>query len=172
MPAFGHGVMLAPMEPKNVVLRFITEYQNEADERAFTALMHPDFVDHSRPPGIAAGLEGVRQQFDGFRAAFSEFRAEVLQMVAEGDVVMTRKLFHGTHTGEFQGIAPTGNEVAIHVIDVVRVRDGRIVEHWGLTNTVGLLEQVGGVARLRWLARLLTGRRYRTSVRRSRSKPG
>jgi predicted ester cyclase len=145
MPAFGHGAMLAPMEPKNVVLRFITEYQTGADERAFAALIHPELVDHSRPPGIAAGPEGVRQQFDGFRAAFSDFRAEVLQMIAEGDLVMTRKVFHGTHTGEFQGIAPTGNEVAMHVIDIVRIRDDRIAEHWNVVDRLGLLAQLGAL---------------------------
>src|SRR5215470_4895323 len=89
---------LRGMTAQDVVRRFVEDYQTGADERAFTALMHPDFIDHSRPPGIAPGPEGVRQQFEFFRAAFSDFRAEVLQMVAEGDTVVTYKLFHGTHT--------------------------------------------------------------------------
>ena len=111
------------MEPREVVRRFVDEYQTGADERAFDAFMHPDVIDHSRPPGISPGADGVRQQFDGFRAAFEDFHATMLDQIAEGDKVVTRKVFHGGHTGEFQGIEPTGREVEIHVTDIVRVHD-------------------------------------------------
>jgi predicted ester cyclase len=131
------------MEPKTVVRRFVEEYQSGADEHAFAELLHPDVLDHSRPPGIAPGAEGVRQQFDGFRAAFAGFRAEILDQVTEGDKVVTRKVFRGTHAGAFNGIEPTGAEVEIHVIDIVRVHDGRIVEHWNCVDRLGLLAQLG-----------------------------
>jgi len=133
------------MEPKDVVRRFVEEYQTAADERAFAELMDPDVVDHSRPPGIASGARGVRQQFDGFRAAFPDFRATILDQVADGDKVVTRKVFTGTHLGSFQGIAPTGREVEIHVIDIVRVAGGRIVEHWNCVDRLGLLAQLGAL---------------------------
>ena len=133
------------MEPRDVIRRFVDEYQTAGDERAFAELLDPDVIDHSRPPGIAPGAEGVRQQFDGFRAAFPDFRAEILDLVAEGDKVVTRKVFHGTHRGPFQGIEPTGREVEIGVIDIVRIRDGRIVEHWNCVDRLGLLAQLGVV---------------------------
>jgi predicted ester cyclase len=133
------------MEPKDVVRRFVEEYQTAADERAFAELMDPDVIDHSRPPGIASGARGVRQQFDGFRAAFPDFRATILDQVADGDKVVTRKVFTGTHLGSFQGIAPTGREVEIHVIDIVRVAGGRIVEHWNCVDRLGLLAQLGAL---------------------------
>ena len=87
------------MQPKDVVRRFVEEYQTAGDERAFDELLHAEVLDHSRPPGIAPGAEGVRQQFDGFRAAFAGFRATILDQVAEGDKVVTRKVFTGTHAG-------------------------------------------------------------------------
>jgi predicted ester cyclase len=130
---------------KAIVNRFIVEYQNHADERAFAELLHPDVVDHSRPPGIAEGSLGVRQQFDGFRAAFDGFHAEVLDQLAEDDRVMTRKVFRGVHTGEFAGIPPTGREVEIHVIDIVRIVDGRIAEHWNIVDRLGLMAQLGAL---------------------------
>src|SRR5688572_27793764 len=111
------------MQPKDVVRRFVEEYQTAADDRAFDELMHPDVLDHSRPPGIAPGAEGVRRQFDGFRAAFGGFRATILDQVAEGDKVVTRKGFTGSHRGAFAGVEPTGREVEIHVIDIVRVAE-------------------------------------------------
>jgi predicted ester cyclase len=131
------------MDPKEVVRRFVAEYQTGADERALHGLIDPNVIDHSRPPGIAPGAEGVRQQFDGFRAAFSGFTATILDQIAENDKVVTRKVFTGTHTGEFQGIEPTGRDVEIHVIDIVRVEDGRIVEHWNCVDRLGLLAQLG-----------------------------
>jgi predicted ester cyclase len=131
------------MQPTEVVRRFVSEYQTAADEGAFKELLHPDVIDHSRPPGIAPGAEGVRQQFDGFRAAFADFRATILDQVAEGDKVVTRKLFRGTHQAPFQGIEPTGREVEIHVIDIVRVSNDQIVEHWNCVDRLGLLAQLG-----------------------------
>ena len=128
---------------KAIVRRFIERYQTAADDRAFADIMHPDVLDHSRPDGIAPGAEGVRQQFDGFRRAFPDFRATILDMVAEGDMVVTRKAFHGTHRGELMGIPPTGREVEFNVIDIVRVEDGRIVEHWGVVDRLGLMQQLG-----------------------------
>jgi predicted ester cyclase len=136
---------LGAMEPTTVVRRFVDEYQTAASERAFAELLHPDVLDHSRPPGIAPGAEGVHQQFDGFRAAFDGFRAEILDQVADGDKVVTRKVFRGRHTGAFQGIEATGAEVEIHVIDIVRVRDGQIVEHWNVVDRLGLLAQLGAM---------------------------
>jgi predicted ester cyclase len=130
------------MQPKDVVRRFVDEYQSAADERAFDELLDPEVLDHSRPPGVAAGAAGVRQQFDGFRAAFPDFRATILDQVCEGDKVVTRKVFAGTHLGTFQGLEPTGREVEIAVIDIVRVADGRIVEHWNCVDRLGLLAQL------------------------------
>jgi len=136
------------MEPRDVVNSFIDRYQSGADERALGQLVHPDVVDHSRPPGIAPGREGVKQQFDGFRAAFDGFHATVLDQVVESDKVVTRKVFRGRHTGPFQGIEPTGRDVEVHVIDIVRVADGQIVEHWNCVDRLGVLAQLGALPEL------------------------
>ena len=87
----------------------------------------------------------MRQQFDGFRRAFPDFRATILDQIAEGDKVVTRKVFHGTHEGELMGIPPTGREVEIQVIDIVRLADGRIVEHRNVVDRLGLLQQLGAL---------------------------
>ena len=115
------------MDNKEIVRRFVDEYQTGASESAFAELLHPDVVDHSRPPGIAPGAEGVRPQFEGFRAALPGFHATILDQVAEGDKVVTRKVFRGTPNG--------GEEVEIKVIDIVRVEAGRIVEHWNVVDS-------------------------------------
>lgn len=128
---------------KTLVRRFIDEYQTGADERAFDELMHPEFVDRSLPPGIAPGPEGVRQQFDGLRATFAGFRATVRHQVAEGDLVITHKVFRGTHAAEFLGVEATGRTIEIACIDVVRIADDRIIEHWNVVDVFGVLAQMG-----------------------------
>lgn len=130
---------------KAIMRRFIAEYQTGGDEAVLADTIAADVVDHSRPPGIAPGIEGVRQQFDGFRRAFPDFRATVLDMVAEGDRVVTYKAFHGTHEGELMGIPATGRTVEILVIDIVRLAGGQVVEHWNVVDRLGLMQQLGAL---------------------------
>jgi predicted ester cyclase len=131
--------------PRNreLVRRFVEDYQVGADEQTFDELIHPDFVDQSRPPGIALGPEGVRQQLEGYRATFEGLQVTILHQVAEGDLVMTHKLLRGTHAREFMRIEPTGREVSIEVMDVLRLQDGRLIEHWAVVDVFGLLAQLG-----------------------------
>jgi predicted ester cyclase len=128
---------------KAVVLRFNKEVIERGDEHAFRELIAPEFVNRTAPPGIAAGPEGMffmRQRV--LRLAFPDRRVEIHDQVAEGDKVTTRKTLHGTHLGELQGVAATGQRVAIEVIDIVRVRDGRYVEHWGLNTLPVVVAQL------------------------------
>ena len=76
------------------------------------------------------------------RAAFPDFRATIHRQVAEGDFVTTFKTYHGTHRGPFLGLAPTGREVSFHAIDMMRLRDGKIVAHWGVSDSAALARQL------------------------------
>ena len=133
------------MQPRTSSAASSTSTRPEPTSGRSPSSSTPTSLDHSRPPGIEPGAAGVRQQFDAFRAAFAGFRATILDQLADGDKVVTRKVFTGTHAGPFQGLEPTGAEVEIHVIDIVRVQDGRIVEHWNCVDRLGLLAQLGAV---------------------------
>jgi predicted ester cyclase len=78
-----------------------------------------------------------------FREAFPDSYFTVEDMVAEGDKVATRKTFHGTHRGEFLAIPPTGQQISIGLIDIVRVADGKVVEHWSIADNLGMMRQLG-----------------------------
>jgi predicted ester cyclase len=136
---------------KAVVVRFNKEVIERGDEAAFRELMAPDFVNRTAPPGAPAGPEGMIHTFNRvLRPAFPDLRVEIHDQVAEGDKVTTRKTLRGTHRGEIFGISATGREVAIEVIDIVRVRDGRYAEHWGI-NTLSVvlaqLRETGGLTK-------------------------
>jgi steroid delta-isomerase-like uncharacterized protein len=112
------------------------------DPAAAEDLFAPDFVSHNMPPGFPPGVPGVMRFFEMFRAAFPDVQVTIDELVADGDRAAIATTMTGTHTGEVMGMAPTGRRVSVTGIDVVRVEDGRIVEHRGLTDTVGLMRQL------------------------------
>ncbi len=102
----------------------------------------PNFVMHM--PGIPSlNAEAALHMLKVFYAAFPDARHTFEDFVAEGDKVALRFTFSGTHTGEFQGIPPTGKPVAISGSVVDRIVNGKIVEHWSLIDTMGLMQQLG-----------------------------
>lgn len=128
---------------KEVVRRFNIDVIQNGDRAAFDALMAPDFVNHAAPPGASPGPEGMWRTFDRvLRPALEALAVTIHDQVCEGDKVVTRKTISGRHTGELMGIAPTGRPVAIDVIDIVRVREGRYVEHWGINTLPALLARL------------------------------
>ena len=130
---------------KALMRRFVEEYQTNHDDAVLYELLSEDFVDHSALPGMSADREGVKVLFDAFHEAFAGFRAHIDDQIAELDKVVTRKTFTGRHVGDFMGLAPTGKDVVINVIDIVRISDGRVVEHWNVVDQLGLLRQLGAL---------------------------
>ena len=132
------------MDPRELVERLHAELFASRDLGVLERFFAPDVVSHNMPPGFPAGIEGVRRFFETFRDAFPDATVRIDEVVVEGDRAAVATTIEGTHTGELLGMAPTGRRVAVTGIDLVRVHDGRIVEHRGLTDTVGLLRQLGG----------------------------
>jgi predicted ester cyclase len=130
---------------KAVVVRFNKEVIEAGQPAAFAELMAPGFVNRSAPPGTPAGPEGMQYFFEKLlRPALADLRVEIHQQLAEGDWVATRKTISGTHRGELMGVAATGKPVRIEVFDLVRVENGRYVEHWGQTSLAEALAQLRG----------------------------
>jgi len=130
---------------KAVVRRFNEEVIVRGDRAAFDALIAPDFVNHSAPPGAPNGPESMWHTFQNvLRPAFPGLNVTIVDQIAEGEKVTTRKTLTGVHAGALLGIAPTGRTVSIDVIDVVRVVDGRYVEHWGINTLPSVIAQLKG----------------------------
>jgi len=128
---------------KALVRRFVDEVQSAGNTDAIDEICSPEFVNHSSPPGVPSNREGVKQLTAMFRQAFRDSYFIVEDMIAEGDKVATRKIFHGTHQGEFMGIPPTGQQVSMGLIDIVRIADGKVVEHWSVADNLGMMQQLG-----------------------------
>jgi steroid delta-isomerase-like uncharacterized protein len=133
-----------PSANKQLLRRLHTEVVEARDLDALGAFFAPGFVSHDVPPGMPSGVDGVRAFFAAFRDGLSELDVAVDLVIAEDDLVAVRTTTSGTHTGELLGLPASGRRVEVTGIDLVRIEDGLIAEHWGLTDTVGLLRQVSG----------------------------
>ena len=135
--------MPAAEDNKALIGRMHAELMRSRDLELIDEFFAPEFVSHTNPPGLPGGVEGVKAFLGMFQRALPDVEVEVDQLIAEGDWVAVATTTRGTHEGELLGIPPTGRRVEVVGVDLVRV-DGRIVEHRGLTDTVGLLRQLAG----------------------------
>src|SRR5712692_1337258 len=143
--------MEGPNEAANkaTVRRFVEEFQDQHRVEAVDELVSRDFVNHSGTVRDVPGMEratdfvGMKEIDRMYRESFPEQRVTIRDMAADGDKVWTYKTFSAVHTGEFMGIAPTGKTVTIDAIDIMRVVDGKIVEHWAVQDVWGLMRQLG-----------------------------
>ena len=128
-----------------LVRRLFDEDINPGNPAVAAEIIHPEFHDHTNPPGMQHGLEGHNAIVALFHAAFSDMQWHIHEMVTEGDRVVARTTMEATHTGDFFGIPPTGTRVSVDGIHILRIADGRIAEHWGNNDDLGMMRQLGGV---------------------------
>jgi steroid delta-isomerase-like uncharacterized protein len=134
-------------DPERLVRRLIEEGFNGGDLSVADAVTAPDLVEHQDfGPDHAPGAEGVRAVIASLRRAFPDFHLQIEDMVVSGDTAWARMTATGTHEGPFMGHPPSLRRMRIDVFDVIRVADGRMVEHWGVPDRLGVLRQLGLLA--------------------------
>jgi predicted ester cyclase len=125
---------------KSLVRRFYSEMFR--DLAAAEACIGSNYVDHNNEQA-GRGPDVLRAHVAALLGTFPDFSIEIEDMIAEGDKVVTRVTGRGTHAGTWMQIEPTGSVVRVKGINIDRVVAGRIVEHWGEADTVGMLVQMG-----------------------------
>ena len=128
-----------------VVSRFIEEFKNNANHGIVDELMSPDFVHHLTDPRLPEGREGIKILGQVIAAGFPDVHASVQELLADGDKVIERTQTSATHTGEFNGIPPTGRQVGWTEIHIYRLENGKIAEQWSEIDLLGLLVQLGAI---------------------------
>lgn len=130
-------------ENKSTIRRFNREIIENGNMTLFRELVSPEFVNHSAPPGSPNGAEAFLAFFTNtLHAAFSDIHVQIHDQIEENDKVVTRKTISGDHTGMFLGHPPTGRRISIQVTDIVRVKEGKYMEHWGSADIHGALAQM------------------------------
>jgi|GEM_PF-1046471 len=137
------GAAVAPLDVRRLLDEGFSKGELEVCDElvADRVIEHQDFR-----PGHADGPEGVKAVIRSLRTVFPDFPLEIADLV-DGELVWTRNVGSGTNDGPFMGHPPTGRTIRIEVFDVLRVRDGRLVEHWGVPDRLGAPMQLGHVGR-------------------------
>jgi predicted ester cyclase len=133
---------MSSSEENKAAVRACFENASRGNFDALDEIVTSDYVLH---PEEVHGPEGLKQMVEGYRNALSGLRVTIDQQFTEGDYVATRYTISGRHDGDLMGTAATGKDVAFTGITVSRCEGGRIVEEWELTDTIGLLGQVGAL---------------------------
>lgn len=108
-------------------------------------ILAPHYVAHFAGIPAPMGRQDFKQFMAAFIAAFPDQQHTVEELIAEGDKVAPRLVIRGTHRGAFNGIPPTGKPVTITAINILRIENGKIVEHWSEGDNLGMLQQLGVV---------------------------
>lgn len=120
------------------------EHLNAGDIDAFVeTLFAVDAVDHDPAPGQGPGREGFRTFFRTLATAFPDAQIEPATLVADDEHVCIAYTLSGTHQGDFLGVPATGKAIQARGLQVGRFRDGMIVERWGSTDELGIMQQIG-----------------------------
>lgn len=128
---------------KALFRQFVKEVMNQGNLAAVDELMSPEFVEHiPLPPTMPRDREGVKLIFAMYQRTFSDFQATIEDLIAEGDKVVGYLTLRGRHTGAFAGFPPTGRAITFQTIDIFRIADGKIVEHWGIPDQFALHQQL------------------------------
>jgi len=127
---------------KALMLKFI-DRMNKHDLSAIDEMFDASYVDHETMPGIPPTRDGMKQMFQMFLKAFPDMQMKVEHLVADGDFAVVHITTTGTNKGEMMGMPATNKAVKVGEMHLVRIANGRFVEHWGVEDTMTMMQQLG-----------------------------
>jgi steroid delta-isomerase-like uncharacterized protein len=130
-------------EANLAVLGKFAEAVNTGKFELFQEAVSAENVDHDPAPGQVQGPEGYRTFFSGLRTAFPDLSVKLETMVADEDSIAFAYTLTGTQNGPLEGLAPTGRKVKIRGLQISKFKDGKMVERWGSSDELGMLQQLG-----------------------------
>ena len=137
---------MAESQKKQVYRRFVEEVINKGNLSVIPELYHPEYVDHTAPPGASQDqsvFDQVAAVQTMFRGAFPDVHFTIEDMIEDGDWVATRVTGRGQHLGRpFMGVMPSGHKLAWSSLGLFRIQDGKIIEHFGQPDLLGVREQI------------------------------
>jgi steroid delta-isomerase-like uncharacterized protein len=132
-------------EGVELIRRFYEEVLGQGNIELIGELVTDDVVDHEPFPGQPDGIEGVRQFAEMMSSAFSDVRATIGPSLESGELASAHVTLTGRHTGEFMGVPATDKQFEIESIDIIRFENGKCAEHWGVTDNMALMQQIGAI---------------------------
>jgi steroid delta-isomerase-like uncharacterized protein len=131
-------------ENKTLTRRFYEEVMNAHNISKIRSFCTNDFIDHHPDPGHdGKGLDDITAMFNEMFTAFPDLHATIEFMVAEGDMVVVYLTVTGTNTGPFSNMPPTNKSVKINGIDIIKIKNGKAIERWGVFQDLSMMTQLG-----------------------------
>lgn len=134
---------MSPEENNKALGHSIIDAINKDNLVALDAVFAPGYVERNPFPGTTPDLVGFKQGLAKFRAAFPDFRYTIEDEITVGDRLVHRLTARGTQKGEFLGVPATGKQATWSEIHIGRIANGKVVEHWGLVDQMGMMKQLG-----------------------------
>ena len=132
-------------ESNKALVQRYQDAHNANNLAALDEIVAPDLISHNMLPGMPAGREGGKMVHQALIAAFPDQHSETLALIAEGDKVVQQFMVSGTDKGGFLGAPPTGKGYKVPGISIFRIANGKIVEHWGVFDQLGVMQQLGTI---------------------------
>jgi len=129
-----------------LIKTYFLEIWNKGRYELLDEVIAPDYLNHSASiPNLAPGPEGLLPIIQSIRHGFPDLHYEINDLVVTTDTVVARVFMTGTLDGELWGIAPNGNKISVNQINIERIVDGKIKEHWRVTDELSMMKQLGVV---------------------------
>ena len=133
----------AAADANKALVRSFMDQMVAGDTTKVDSLFADAFVDHQSMPGMAPGREGLKSMIVGFHSAFPDLKMTMNDISTDGDKVWMYSTMSGTMKGPLMGMKPTGKSFSVDGFDLVRIENGKIVEHWGAQDNMAMMEQLG-----------------------------
>lgn len=127
--------------PEQVFRRLIEDGFNRGEFDGLADIVAVDSIEHQA--GARSGIDGLKALITELRTSFPDLHLDIQDSTTSGDTVWARIRATGTNTGPMRGRPATGRPMEINVFDIVRIVDGRMVEHWGVADRLSMLQQIG-----------------------------
>lgn len=132
---------------ERLIVRYFEEVWNQGDLDVLDEIIAPDYINHSPgAPNPLPGPNGLKPIVESIRKAFSDLKYVIENMVISDDQVAVHTTMYGTHTGDFFGLAPTNKKINVHQMQIERISNNQIIEHWRVTDDLTMLRQLGQIA--------------------------
>lgn len=139
------GVQSSATKEIDAVRQLYNDVFNQGKIAEIDQLVDAKAVDHENHPGVEPTREGVKKLVAMYRDAFPDLHIAVNDIFASGDKVVARVTITGTQKGQYMDIAPTGKTIDVEGIDIIRFANGKMVEHWGVTDELAIMQQLGAI---------------------------
>jgi steroid delta-isomerase-like uncharacterized protein len=143
---YAQDTTVIKVDNKEWVNKFYTEFLNKGNIKLLDDLVADDYVENEPIPGFELNKKGLKDYFKMMFVAFPDFKANIDFMIVEKDKVVVYLTYTGTHKGNYMGAPASNKKINFKAVDIIKVQDGKMVEHWGVLDVMTMMEQLGMIS--------------------------